>query len=615
VKPHLHAPLVLALAIPALSCAPNPPPSPAHAPEPAPAHDASSSTEPPSSAPARGEGELDAAFTALGARFLDTLLAMSPELATERGDHRFDGRWSDVSAAGDDALRKFIAETKAELEKFPPANLGAEAKVDRAILENQLDAWTFGLDVLARAENDPLLLTSLLSDGLDPLIVRDFAPIEERMKSLEGRLQGLPDVVRAGKARLKRPPRVFTETAIEQTKGLVALVKTGLTESIAKVPAQKASLEAARAGAERALIELEAFLTKELLPRSDGDFRLGKDRFEKKLRFTLADPTLGADDLAKAARELLDESKEGMVQTARELWPTLMPGKPLPKAGTDVEKSALVKTVLARLAEDRPTNATIVADAAKILGDLTRFVQSEDIVRVPDEPCRVIEMPEYRRGVTIAYCEASGPLEKKQETYYAIAPTPKDWPKARAESFYKEYASMLVNLSVHEAMPGHYLQAMHANRFASSVRAVFDDGAFVEGWAVYGESVMAAHGYGGPKVRMMRQKMAARVAANAILDHGIHAGGMTEAEALRLMMQGAFQEEGEAVAKWKRARLTSTQLSTYFYGFREMRRFRAEAEKKKGFQERTYHDALLAHGAPPMRELHGLLFKEAHAGD
>jgi len=139
-------------------------------------------------------------------------------------------------------------------------------------------------------------------------------------------------------------------------------------------------------------------------------------------------------------------------------------------------------------------------------------------------------MPEYKRGVAVAYCDSSGPLEEKPQTFYAISPTPKDWPKARAESFYKEYnQSMLADLSVHEAMPGHYLQAMHNNKFPSKLRAVFGSGPFVEGWAVYGEWLMAQSGFGGPRVKLQQQKMLLRVSANAILDHDIHAGTMEEA--------------------------------------------------------------------------------------
>jgi uncharacterized protein (DUF885 family) len=219
-------------------------------------------------------------------------------------------------------------------------------------------------------------------------------------------------------------------------------------------------------------------------------------------------------------------------------------------------------------------------------------------------------MPEYRRGVAVAYCDSSGPLEAKQETFYAISPTPADWPKERAESFFKEYNhSMLSDLTVHEAMPGHFLQIMHNNQFASKVRGIFASGAFVEGWAVYAEWLMADNGFGGPRVKLQRQKMMVRVVANAILDHDIHAGQMSELDALALMKEEAFQEDGEAVGKWKRARLSSAQLSTYFYGFSRMMELREKERAKEGnaFRERAYHDALLSHGSPAMRYMPALL--------
>jgi uncharacterized protein (DUF885 family) len=281
---------------------------------------------------------------------------------------------------------------------------------------------------------------------------------------------------------------------------------------------------------------------------------------------------------------------------------------PLPTATTHAQKMDLVRKVLAKLAENHPTNDSILGDATKLLDQATSFVKDHDLVGPSDEPCKVIEMPEYKRGVSIAYCESSGALEKKQETFYAISPTPADWDADRASSFYREYnASMLADLTVHEAMPGHYLQAMHANKFKSDIRAVFANGAFVEGWAVYAEWLMTNAGFGGPAVKLQRQKMLARVAANAILDHEIHAGKMEEAEALSLMKDEAFQEDGEAVAKWKRARLTSGQLSTYFYGFREMKKLRDAASAKPGFTERAYHDKLLSFGSPAMRYVRDLM--------
>jgi uncharacterized protein (DUF885 family) len=168
---------------------------------------------------------------------------------------------------------------------------------------------------------------------------------------------------------------------------------------------------------------------------------------------------------------------------------------------------------------------------------------------------------------------------------------------------------MLADLSIHEAMPGHYLQLMHNNQFKSKLRAVFGSGPFIEGWAVYAEWLMAEHGFGGPKVKLQRQKMMLRSAANAVLDHDIHAGDMDEKAALALMKNEAFQEDGEAVGKWKRARLSSAQLTTYYFGFSELLKLRKAAEGQPGFSERAYHDRLLSYGSPAMKYIRRLMTK------
>ena len=543
----------------------------------------------------------DKELAAFAARFLADYLEKNPTRATEVGEHRHDARWPDLSAEGDAEERRFITARLQELDRIPEAGLSLQARVDRGLIENQLHYWLFFLDETKDAERNPMLYTGLVGDGLDPLVTRSFAPLETRLANLRARLEGVPGIVAVAKKRLQRPPRIYTETAISQNAGLIALCKHDLAPHFAKVPALEKALTAAAAGAAAALEDYQAFLEKELLPRSDGSFRLGRARFEKKLRFEL-DDAVSPDEIAAGARALLDRTLDEMADTARELWPEVMKPEPLPPLGTPAERKAAVRRVLDKLAEDHPSNTTILAEAGAWLDQATRFVRDHDLVGIPTEPCKVIEMPEYRRGVSVAYCEASGPLEEKQETFYAISPTPRDWPQKRADSFYREYnRSMLADLTVHEAMPGHFLQLMHNNHFSSKLRGVFSSGSFVEGWAVYGEWLMSKYGFGGPKVRMQRQKMVLRLSANAILDHGIHAGTMDEKAALDLMMNDAFQEEGEAAGKWRRAVLSSAQLTTYYYGFTELMKIRAAHEKLPGFTERSYHDRLIGSGSPSLR--------------
>ena len=426
------------------------------------------------------------------------------------------------------------------------------------------------------------------------------------MASLVSRLDGLPALVAVARQRLAHPARIYTETAIQQNKGLIGLVGTQLPARFSEVPGLKDKLTAAAGRAAAALKDFQSFLETDLLARSDGSFRIGRELFTKKLAFALGED-VDIDRVAADARALLTQTQAEMVETARQIWAEDKLGK-LPRLDTPEQKKAFVKQVLDHVAKDRPTNQTILADAKKWLGKITAFVRDNDLVRVPDEPVSVIEMPEYKRGVAIAYCDSSGPLEATPQTFVAIAPTPSDWSRERAESFYREYnQSMLAELIIHEAMPGHYLQLMHNNKFPSKLRAVFASGPFVEGWAVYAEWVMAEHGFGGPRVKLERQKMVLRLSANAILDHDIHAGDMDEKAALALMKDEAFQEDGEAVAKWKRARLSSAQLTTYFFGFTELLKLRRASENRAGFTERSYNDRLLSWGSPAMKYVRQLV--------
>jgi uncharacterized protein (DUF885 family) len=234
---------------------------------------------------------------------------------------------------------------------------------------------------------------------------------------------------------------------------------------------------------------------------------------------------------------------------------------------------------------------------------------------VPGEPLEIILMPEFQRGVAVAYCDSPGPLDKGQRTFYAVSPIPSEWTDAQVDSFLREYNTRsIANLTIHEAMPGHYLQLAHSNRHPSVLRAMLGSGPFVEGWAVYAERVMQEQGFrgGDPLMQLVRLKWYLRSITNAIMDSAIHVDGMTRDEAMQLMVDTGFQEEREAAGKWVRAQLTSAQLSTYFVGYQEHSDMRAEAERRAGakFDIKAYHDQVLSYGSPPVRLVRALVFAE-----
>ena len=552
----------------------------------------------------------DDAFQKIAHDYIDQYLQANPEDATELGDHRFDGQLTDYSA---EARAKELAtqkEFRDKLSAIDGSRLTGANNIDFRILKENTDYQIFTAEELKEPEWNPLVYMQSLANSLYLLVARDFASPEQRIPNLRQRMERIPRVIAQAKANLQHPPRVHTETAIEQTLGAINLVREGLAPLLDRLPQMKNELAPLQEKTAAALEDYKKWLQNDLLPRSEGNFRLGAEKFRKKLRFALASD-LSMEEIMKRAQADLKQTQTAIYETALPLYKKYFHNA---DSATLTDKHKVTAAVLDKLAEQHPDDATVVGYAKEVVSEATNFVRSHNLVTIPDTPLDVIAMPEFKRGVAIAYCDSPGPLDKTGKTFFAVAPTPKDWSKERKESFFREYNNYEIrDLTVHEAMPGHYLQLAHANEFNAPtlVRAIFRSGTFIEGWAVYCEQMMAEQGYGGPEVKMQQLKMRLRAIANAILDQSIHAGNMTEKEAMDLMMKETFQQEGEAVAKWKRARLTSAQLSTYFVGATEHLDLRAAEQKKLGkdFDLRKYNDQIISYGSPPVkyvRELMGL---------
>ena len=553
----------------------------------------------------------DDEFQKIANDYVEGYLASHPEDATELGDHRFDAELTDYSPDTLVRLLERARQFREALKKFDDfSQLTGANQVDVRILRDNIDNEIFELEELKEADWDPLVYNQSLANSLYLLVARAFDSPEKRIRNLRKRMEAIPTVIAQAQKNLQHPPRVYTETAIEQTQGAISLVREGLAPLLEQAPQMKKEVAPLQEKTARALEDYKKWLHDGLLPRSDGDFRIGPDKFRKKLRFALASD-LSMEEIMRRAQADLKQAQTAIYETALPLYKKYFPNAD--KAALD-DKKKVTTAVLDKLAEKRPDDNTIVGYAQKIVGEATDFVKKHDLVTVPEKPLDVIVMPEFKRGTGIAYCDSPGPLERNGKTFFAVEPTPKDWSKERKASFFREYNNCMVrDLTVHEAMPGHYLQLAHANQFQAPtlVRAIFRSGTFIEGWAVYCEQMMAEQGYGGPEVKMEQLKMRLRVICNAILDQSIHAGNMSEKEAMDLMENEGFQQEGEAVAKWKRARLTSAQLSTYFVGVSEQLDLRDRAKAKAGgsFDLKKYHDSALAFGSPPakyVRELLGL---------
>jgi uncharacterized protein (DUF885 family) len=559
----------------------------------------------------------DRAFEALGRRWLDRSMRLSPVSATGTGDHRFDREIDDVSAAGRATGLRFAHQTLHQLEAIDKTQLSRANQVDYAILGNSLRASIWQTETWQTWAWNPLGYQGLAGGALYSLMAREFAPLPQRLESAVYRLEKMPRLLEQTRAALvpSRVPVPHAATYAAQNPGLKSIV-TGMIEphkgelSVSK----QRRLERAIAAFNAAVDEHQAWITGTLVPAAQADFRAGAEVFDTQLGYTLVS-NLSRADIRRRADAAVTSVRQEMYQVSKQALAG-RPGAPAtPDNPTAEQQQAVIRAALDIAAAERPARNHLVEDATAATEEARRFVIEHDLITLPEGPVRVILMPEFQRGVAVAYCDSPGPLERHLETFYAISPIPDDWSEEQSTSFLREYNSRaILDIGVHEAMPGHYVQIFHSNRYPSTLRAVLGSGSFIEGWAVYAEEMMCEEGFraNDPLYRLSQLKVQLRTITNSIIDQAIHVDGMTQAEMMTFLTQTAFQEEREAAGKWRRAQLSVTQLSTYFVGFQEHLETRVAARQKQGasFNLKAYHDGVLAFGSPPGRFARQLLLDE-----
>ena len=559
----------------------------------------------------------DAAFTDLSARALEGWFQLSPVSATQIGDHRFDGELDDLSEGGRARGLEFSQNLLAELQALDVAALSRENQVDAAILRNQLQYDIWNAQTLQGWAWDPQLYSGLAGQAIYGLMAREFAPLPERLKSATARMQKIPALLAQARANLDpaRVPKVHAETVARQNAGVLGIVDTFITPHLDQLdPADRQQAQTAIDGLKTAVAEHQKWLDETLVPNAKGEFRVGAEVYDQKLQFALLSSLSRAEIKQRAEAELVRVRGE-MYAIAQQVLKDTAGAPELPDNPSPQQQQKAIEAALELAYAQHPARDQVVADARVALDRATAFVREHDLVTVPDAPVEIIEMPEFQRGVAVAYADSPGPLDKNLKTFYAVSPMPEDWTDAQVESFLREYNSRMIDLlSIHEGTPGHYLEGWHSAKFPSTLRAVLRSGMFAEGWAVYTEKMMADAGSldNDPLFRLVQLKFYLRTIANAILDQGVHVDGWSREQAMDLMVNQTFQQESEAAGKWTRAQLTSAQLPTYFVGVQEHFDLRKAMEEKQGdaFNLKAYHDQVLSYGAPPVRFVRELMLDE-----
>jgi len=557
----------------------------------------------------------DVAFEALSRRYFDEVLALSPTTATALGDHRYDDKLDEAGAAARERSVTLERELLSAVRAVDAAQLSRAHQVDARLLASQLEYDLWRLEDFQDWKWDPLVYSNIAGNSLYTLLARDFAPLPDRLRNARSRLNELPRFLAQVRESLEpaRVPRIHAETAAKQNSGVLSLIDELVVPNLGTLSADdqaqfKTTLDKAR----KAVAQHQIWLDKKLVPEAKGDFRIGATLYDRKLAFALDSPLSRAQIRERAERELAS-TRTQMYEIARTVLKGRAGAPPTPDAPDTDTQQAAIAAALDIASSDHPAPADVVNAARKAYDTALAFVRAKDFVTVYDDPLEIIVMPEFQRGVALAYCDSPGPLDKGQKTFFSVSPIPKEWNDKQVESFLREYNSRSIhNLTIHEAMPGHYLQLMHANRYDSPLRAALGSGPFIEGWAVYMERVMAEEGYldGDPLMHLVQLKWYLRTISNAILDQGVHVDNMSREAAMHLMTHDTFQEEREAAAKWVRAQLSSAQLPTYFVGVQEHLALREEAKKRWGaqFDLKNYHDRVLSYGSPPVRYVRDLVF-------
>jgi uncharacterized protein (DUF885 family) len=529
----------------------------------------------------------DEAFESLAEQFVGDLPTLSPVASTWIGDHSRDAELDQVDADARAGLKDALEAYQEALGDIDRSGLSRANQVDYELLRSEISSRLWSLQELQEWAWNPLYYVNTAGSSIYNLVAREFAPAEERLANVASRLEQFPRFLEQARASLQpeRVPKIHAETAVAQNLGVVSIIENMIVPQMDSLTdATRTRLEAAIEIAKDALADHQTWLEEELLPRAAGDFRIGAELFDRKLAFALDSP-LGRKEVVARAEAEYQSVRNQMYEVAKEIYLADHPYTTFPDSPDEAYKQVIIRAALEKAYQHLPPADGIVAIAEQQLQQATDFVIEKNIITMPDDPVEIIIMPEFQRGVSVAYLDSPGPLDKGQSTFYAVAPLPADWTEEQVTSFLREYNLYSIqDLTIHEGVPGHYLQLALSNRYPSTLRGVLGSGPMIEGWAVYAERVMIDEGYqdNDPLQRLIMLKWYLRAVTNAIIDTAIHVDGMTREAAMKLMIEGGFQEEREAAGKWVRAQLTSSQLSTYFVGYQEWIELRRAVEEAWG---------------------------------
>jgi uncharacterized protein (DUF885 family) len=561
-------------------------------------------------AAAPAERRQDRALDTLSMQFLTALWRIDPEGGIGVGKYEAAANLTLPDPATRAKQFAFANDWLAKFRNVDARQLSSKQRTDQALLINKLETDRWYLTTFKAFEWNPAMHN--IAQPLDLILTTEYASKPQRLRTLLKRLANVPAFYQAAQASIVNPTHEHTQLAIAQAPGTMAvLADIGKAAQESILTAQEKAIFAVRiANAGTALIRYTDFLydldKKQEAAHSARSFRIGRDLYDAKFNLEIQSASNAEQTYSKAlaAREELLTRMDGYADT---LWPGTMGN-----AARPADRTAKIGMVIDKLSARHVARENFVGEIRRQIPQLQDWVIKHNLLSLDaGKPLEVRETPMYQRGVAGASIDAPGPYRPRDKTYYNVTPLD-GLSAAQAESSLREYNEWILQiLNIHEAIPGHYAQLVYANRSPSLVKSLFGNGAMVEGWAVYGERMMLESGYGNnaPEMWLMYSKWNLRSVTNTILDYSVHVLGMTQQQAMDLLVRQAFQTPQEAAEKWRRVQLSSVQLSSYFSGYSEIMELREERKRALGdkFDLKAFNDQFLSYGNAPVRVIRELM--------
>lgn len=561
-------------------------------------------------APVAQASKVDDAFKReFGDQFLDGYWARNTDNAVAVGYYKYADRLIVPDAKAREEYLKYLDSTLQRLGAIDAKALNAANRTDHALLKNELESERWSLTEYKSWAWDPSNYN--VADAFALIASTEYAPPEQRLRTLLKRLDRVPAYYAAAKQQISNPVRERTQLGIEQNTGALDVFGDDLEKMVAGSrlkAAERALLFTRMAAAREAIKDYVAFL-KDLDARQGANtrsFRIGKELYARKFAYDIQS-SYSAEELYQRALRRKEELHSNMDKLADQLWSKYMGTAPKP-----ADRAEKIGALIRKISEKHIARERFVDGIKALIPQLTQWIADHKLVTLDaTRPLQVRETPTYKRGFAIASIDAPGPYDPTAKTYYNVSPLDAYTPE-QAESFLREYNDYIIQiLNIHEALPGHYVQLLYSNKSPSRIKALFGNGAMVEGWAVYSERMMLESGWGGdaPEMWLMYSKWNLRSVCNTILDYSLHVLNMSEQDAMNLLTREAFQSQTEATGKWRRARLSAVQLASYFAGYSEIYEFREQQRKELGakFDLRKFHEQFLSYGSAPVRVIKDLM--------